>query len=83
MKSKEGRVKMSISLPAPMVEWLKREAERELEDVSGIIKRTLLPAMRQEKKANTHEEDSPLGHQRTPVLPISRGAGVSGLNLRK
>jgi DNA-directed RNA polymerase subunit RPC12/RpoP len=51
MKTKEGRIRMSISLPAPMVEWLRQEAESEMDDISGVIKRNLLPAMRKQEES--------------------------------
>jgi hypothetical protein len=46
MKTSEGgRVKVSISLPAPIAAWLKCEAKHEMGDVSGVVRKHLLPAM--------------------------------------
>ena len=44
MPTRKRTTKLSISLPAPMVAWLKAEAKREMGDLSGIIRRHLIDA---------------------------------------
>jgi len=46
VKPKSDKVKISISLPEVLVDWIKAEAESEMGDVSSVIRRFLLKAMR-------------------------------------
>lgn len=55
---KKPRIKLSVSLPTPMVAWLREEAEKDLDDLSGIIRKHLLASMRaeEEKKAESKKK---------------------------
>ena len=50
---KDGRERLSVSVPPQMAKWLKQEADRHMTSVSGIIQRALLPKM---KEDSTHEQ---------------------------
>ena len=43
---RKSTAKLSISLPSEMAAWLRREAESNLNDVSGIIRAILLPSFK-------------------------------------
>jgi hypothetical protein len=66
MKASEpGRVKASISLPAPMAEWLRCEAQHEMANVSNVIQRHLLPAMKVSQTVYRDELLTVLKHAET------------------
>jgi len=59
MKAKEGHRKkseqVSISLPAPMADWLKSEADKNMTSASAIIREALIPLYRKETEGEHRE----------------------------
>ena len=82
MNKKQKRIKLSVSLPAPMVDWLKNMAERNFDDVSGVIRQALLPVMRKDLEGSKEGEGDVPGRIIVPTSRRHRGVGTSGSQLK-